>query len=61
MRVVVQRVSEANVIISGAVAGAIQHGLAVLVAIEERDTAEDVAWLSGKIARCAFLTTTPRA
>ena len=51
MRVVVQRVSEANVVISGTVAGAIQHGLTVLVAIEEADTAEDVAWISGKIAR----------
>ena len=51
MRVVIQRVSQASVTIGGNVKGAIGRGLAVLVAIEEADTAEDVAWLSGKIVR----------
>jgi D-aminoacyl-tRNA deacylase len=51
MRAVIQRVSEARVSIAGAVRGAIQHGLVVLLAIEETDTAEDIEWLSGKIAR----------
>ena len=51
MRAVIQRVAEAKVSINGAVKGAIQHGLAVLLAVEEADTAEDVEWLSGKIVR----------
>lgn len=51
MRAVVQRVAEAKVTIDGAVKGAIQHGLAVLLAVEPADTAEDIEWLSGKIVR----------
>src|SRR3974390_2697223 len=51
MRAVIQRVAESNVTIAGAVKGAIQHGLLVLLAIEEADTTEDIEWLSGKIAR----------
>jgi D-aminoacyl-tRNA deacylase len=51
MRAVIQRVTEASVTIAGAVRGAIEHGLVVLLAVEEADTPEDVEWLSGKIAR----------
>ena len=51
MRAVIQRVSEAKVSIAGIVKGAIQHGLAILLAIEESDTPEDIEWLSGKIVR----------
>lgn len=51
MRAVIQRVSQANVIIDGNTSGTIQHGLLVLVALEEADTAQDVEWLSGKIVR----------
>ena len=51
MRAVIQRVSEASVTIDGRVRGSIQRGLVVLLAIEEADTAEDIEWLSGKIAR----------
>jgi len=51
MRAVIQRVSEASVTISGAVKGAIQSGLLVLIAMEESDTADDIEWLSGKITR----------
>ena len=51
MRAVIQRVAEAKVSIGGAVKGAIQHGLTVLLAVEEADTAEDIEWLSGKIVR----------
>jgi len=51
MRAVIQRVAEAKVSISGAVKGAIQHGLVVLLAVEEADTAEDIEWLSGKVVR----------
>ena len=51
MRAVIQRVAEARVCVDGLVKGAIQHGLAVLLAVEEADTAEDIEWLSGKIIR----------
>jgi D-tyrosyl-tRNA(Tyr) deacylase len=51
MRAVVQRVTAANVSINGTVKGAIQQGLAVLLAVEEADTTEDIEWLSGKIVR----------
>ena len=42
---------EAENTIGEAVRGQIRCGLLVLLAIEESDTAEDVAWLSGKIVR----------
>src|SRR5271155_1870554 len=51
MRVVIQRVSQASVTIGGAVKATIQHGLLVLLAIEESDTEQDIEWLSGKIVR----------
>jgi len=51
MRAVIQRVSEASVTINGQIKSAIKTGLLVLVAVEEVDTAEDIEWLSGKIAR----------
>jgi D-tyrosyl-tRNA(Tyr) deacylase len=51
MRAGIQRVSEAKVSIAGVVKGAIQNGLAVLLAVEESDTPEDIEWLSGKIVR----------
>ena len=51
MRAVIQRVAEAKVSIDGVVQGAIAKGLAVLLAVEEADTAEDIEWLSGKIVR----------
>lgn len=51
MRAVIQRVSEASVTIDGRVKSAIGKGLLVLLGIEEVDGAEDIEWLSGKIAR----------
>jgi D-aminoacyl-tRNA deacylase len=51
MRAVIQRVSEAKVVIEGNVKGAIATGLLVLLAVEEADTAEDIEWLSGKLVR----------
>ena len=51
MRAVIQRVTKAKVSIDGAVKGTIQHGLAVLLAVEAADTVEDIEWLSGKIVR----------
>lgn len=51
MRAVIQRVSQASVSIEGAVKGAIQEGLLVLLAVEESDTPADIEWLSGKTVR----------
>ena len=51
MRAVIQRVSSASVTIAGAVRSSIKAGLLVLVAFEESDTDEDLAWTAGKIAR----------
>ena len=51
MRAVIQRVSEAKVTIDGAIKGAIQHGLVVLLGVEQADTTDDIEWLSGKIVR----------
>lgn len=50
MRVVVQRVSEAAVVIDGQQVGRIGTGLVVLVGVETGDTAADSAWLAGKLA-----------
>ncbi|WP_346317310.1 D-aminoacyl-tRNA deacylase [Chitinophaga sp. YIM B06452] len=49
MRVVIQRVAQASVSIGGRVRSAIEHGLLVLLGIEEADGQEDIAWLSAKI------------
>ncbi len=49
MRIVVQRVTEASVVVDGSVTGAIGMGLVVLVGIEDADTEEDINWLSNKI------------
>ena len=51
MRVVIQRVSRAEVCIAGDVVGRIQQGFCVLVGIEDADTAEDADWLAAKIAK----------
>ena len=49
MRVVIQRVTRASVIIEGKIHGQIADGLLVLVGIEDADTWDDIEWLSGKI------------
>jgi D-tyrosyl-tRNA(Tyr) deacylase len=51
MRAVIQRVTEGSVTSAGVTKGRIGRGLLVLVAVEESDTAADIEWLSGKIAR----------
>ena len=51
MRAVIQRVTSASVTIAGEVRSAIGPGLLLLVAVEESDSPDDCAWLSGKIAR----------
>lgn len=51
MRAVIQRVSQASVMINGVVKGTVGPGLLVLLAVEDSDTDEDIEWLSGKIVR----------
>ena len=50
MRVVIQRVLEASVSISGTVTAAIGPGLLVLLGIGYEDGAEDIDWLVKKVA-----------
>lgn len=49
MRILIQKVNRASVTIDGNLKSAINRGLLVLVGIEDRDTDEDIKWLSGKI------------
>jgi D-tyrosyl-tRNA(Tyr) deacylase len=49
MRVVIQRVLEASVVVDEKAVGSIQNGLLVLLGIEDADTEEDIHWLSNKI------------
>jgi len=49
MRVVVQRVKQANVEIENRTHSHISKGLLIFVGIEEQDTAEDATWLARKI------------
>ena len=51
MRVVIQRVSEASVKVDGAIVGAIQAGLMVLLGIHNEDTLEDIQWISNKLVQ----------
>jgi D-tyrosyl-tRNA(Tyr) deacylase len=51
MRVVIQRARRASVTIDGEVTGAVDHGLVVLVGIENDDTADDAEWLAAKIVQ----------
>ena len=50
MRAVIQRVSNASVSIGGLQKSAIGHGLLILLAVEDSDTDEDLAWLVKKIS-----------
>lgn len=49
MRAVIQRVTQANVVINNNVRSSISKGLLILVGIEDSDTTEDLIWLSGKV------------
>lgn len=51
MRAVIQRVSQASVTIDSTVSGTIGRGLLILLGIESDDTAEDIEWLTNKIAK----------
>ena len=49
MRIVIQRVREAEIKVEGDVVGAIDHGLLVLLGIENEDDSSDMEWLVNKL------------
>lgn len=49
MRVVIQRVLESSVKVDNKIVGQIDHGLLILLGVEEADNREDIDWLSNKI------------
>src|ERR1051326_2976522 len=49
MRVLVQRVSQAAVMISGRTVGAIDRGLLLLVGFNQSDTPESSAWMADQV------------
>ncbi len=49
MRIVVQRVSEASVMVDGEIVGEIAHGLLLLIGIEDTDENKDAEWLAQKV------------
>jgi D-aminoacyl-tRNA deacylase len=49
MRAVIQRVSQARVVIDGVVVGEIQRGLLVLLGVSQSDTVEQARWLAEKV------------
>ena len=51
MRVVVQRVLEASVVVSGTAVASISKGLLLLLGITHTDTEEDIDWLVKKISQ----------
>lgn len=51
MRVVIQRVSRAQVISNGVLTGKIEEGLMILLGIQPEDTAKDITWLISKISQ----------
>ena len=51
MRVLIQRVKSASVVIEERVFSEIAQGLLIFLGIEDEDSQEDIDWLVGKIAR----------
>lgn len=49
MKVVIQRVSHANVVVDNKITGEIGNGLILLIGIEDTDTQSDADWLVKKI------------
>lgn len=56
MRAVIQRVSEAKVMVDGQVVGRIEKGFLVLLGVGKGDTLEDAAYLARKIANLRVFT-----
>ena len=51
MKVVVQRVSSASVMVGNEIKGVIKHGLLLLVGIHQNDTKEQLKWMCEKILK----------
>ena len=51
MRIVLQRVKEASVMVDDEISGKIGPGLLVLAGFEEGDAEADLDWMAGKIVR----------
>jgi len=51
MRVVVQRVSEANVTVDGDITGSINNGLLLLVGVHKNDIDEQLKWMCEKVLK----------
>jgi len=51
LRVVIQRVAEASVMIENKIVASINRGLLILLGIEDADSQEDIDWLVAKIAK----------
>jgi D-aminoacyl-tRNA deacylase len=51
MRIVIQRVSDASVLINHSETRSIGKGLLILLGIEDFDSEEDIEWLCGKVSR----------
>ncbi len=49
MIAVIQRVTEARVVVAGKIVGQIGPGMLALVAVAREDTADDIAWLANKL------------
>ena len=49
MKIVIQRVSEANVKVEGTIVGNISHGLLLLIGIDEEDEKHDADWIIQKV------------
>lgn len=58
MRAVIQRVSEASVTINASITASIKKGIVVLLGVSPEDTADDIKWLSLKIANLRIFTDT---
>jgi D-aminoacyl-tRNA deacylase len=57
MRAVVQRVSDATVLVADEIAGSIGRGLLVLLGIGKHDTVRDIDWMVDKIANLRIFET----
>jgi D-tyrosyl-tRNA(Tyr) deacylase len=51
MRIVIQRVSQASILINNSITKNINNGIVILLGIEHEDQQEDIDWLCGKIAK----------
>ncbi|CAA6691471.1 MULTISPECIES: D-aminoacyl-tRNA deacylase [unclassified Lentimonas] len=51
MRAVIQRVSQASVVVEGTTVGQIHAGVLVFLGVGQDDSAEDVLWLVGRIVK----------